>query len=77
MYTNPVVCDQKPYISKAQFFDLDVYDSNHREHAKFVPGFVFGDVAGAELKVVGILDRDARVDDLVDEQKGLATSGTF
>lgn len=73
VFTSPVVSDQHLYLGKTQFFNTDIYDDNHRKHARFIPGFEFLAIAGAQLKVIGILDKDANVDDLVTEQKALAT----
>ena len=73
VFTTPIVTDHYVYVSKAQFIDLDVYDGSHLRHAKFMPGFELLDIAGAKLKVVGILNKDADLNDLLSEREALAT----
>ena len=72
IFTKPAVTDQRMYLYKTNFLNDNIYDQNHRKHAKFIPGFDLLEISGAHLKVVGILDKDADVHDLQDKQVALA-----
>lgn len=68
-YTNPKVSDQYPYLRKAEFFSLDVYDVEHRKYGRFLPGFKFVEIPGASLNVVGVLKRQASLDAIEETMK--------
>lgn len=41
------------------FFDESVYDEDHRQASKFIPGFSLLEIPGAQLKIIGILEKEA------------------
>lgn len=52
-YTDGKVVDQYPYLHKLDF--IDVYDAEHRSHAKFIPGL--SATACKELEISTVMFR--------------------
>lgn len=70
--------DQHNYLYKAKVFGVEHYDDDHKKHATFYPGFKFVAMPGADLMVVGVLNKDACLDEMDDVKRNLPTvASTF
>ena len=64
IYTKPKVTDVSHYFGKAGLFESSIYDPEHREMAGFMPGFNLIEIAGAPLKVVGVVNKEGSLEQL-------------
>lgn len=55
VYTTRKVTNHQSYIAKCDFFTPDL-----QPHANFIPGFMFLEIPGATLNVIGILNPNAK-----------------
>lgn len=67
VYTTPKVIDVKRYFYKAEIFDGNGYDDEHRRLWRdFMPGFDLLDIVGGPVKVVGVVNRTGSMEDIED-----------
>lgn len=64
--THRAVQDHRMYLSKCDFFDEEMYDNEHKKAAKFIPGFPLLEIPGAQLKIVGVLNKEADLNSIED-----------
>ena len=58
MYTKPKVTDVGCYFYKAQMFDSNSYDDDHRQRSSLLfPGFNLIEIVGSSIKVVAVVNR--------------------
>ena len=58
-YTTRKVTNHPSYIAKCDFFNTS-YTPDLRPHANFILGFMFSEIPGAMLKVIGIMNPNAQ-----------------
>ena len=64
-FTSAKVTDVRLYFNKAQMFNTAQYDDQHRRLASlYMPGFNLTEIAGGPIKVVGVVNKTACVEDL-------------
>ena len=67
IFTTPKVTDMRHYFTKADIFNSDIYDEDHRQlAASFLPGFNLMEIGGGPIKVIAVVNKTGSVVELED-----------